>query len=260
MASTQKLRNFKTREFRDTGLEERDQKTMFEFGFYGNMREKIVLQQLIVIARLPYGADGTELGAHYEKLNFQLSKQYIWDNITGLLLLYPTCLLHIIESSRDILVSVLKDLRDLQQQTDNALLKAPKVVFMAHDSQSRLFHQWSYKMLEAAQMQHRPKRLQEEEESTATMVCTVLSALQSLSKHPDISRKALPGSVLDKNPELSVPQEILEALLNRDELQNPQQYLQLYNSPLNVSMDFGCATTDESWDVLGASSPGGWNH
>lgn len=37
--------------------------------------------------------------AHYEKLNFQLQKQYRWDHITGLLLLHPTCLLHIIEVS-----------------------------------------------------------------------------------------------------------------------------------------------------------------
>lgn len=36
---------------------------------------------------------------------------------------------------------------------------------------------------------HRSKRLQEEEESTETLVCTVLSALQNLSKHPDISKK-----------------------------------------------------------------------
>ncbi|XP_026207071.1 testis-expressed protein 47 isoform X2 [Anabas testudineus] len=205
---------------------------------------KIVLQRLIVIARLPYNADRTELGAHYEKLNFQLSKQYIWENMTGLLLVYPSCLLHIIESSRDILVSVLKDLRDLQQQTDGTLLEAPKVVFMAHDPQSRLFQQWSCKVLEAAQIPGglKSKQLQEEEESTETLVCTLLSTLQNLSKHPEISKKALPGSVLDENPDLIVPQHILEKLLARDELQNPQQYLQMYYSPLNVPMDFGQVT------------------
>lgn len=51
--------------------------------------------------------------------------------------------------------------------------------------------------------------------------------------------KALPGSVLDETPELIISQEILEKLLARDELLSPQQYLQMYNSPLNVSMDFG---------------------
>lgn len=80
--------------------------------------------------------------AHYEKLHFQLSKQYILDVMTGLLLIYPSCLLHVVEvsvahlnlqsvicdeelcnpssyllqSSREVLLSVLRDLTELQQQ------------------------------------------------------------------------------------------------------------------------------------------------
>lgn len=38
--------------------------------------------------------------ARYENLNAHLSKQHKWDHgITGLLLIYPSCLLHIIEVS-----------------------------------------------------------------------------------------------------------------------------------------------------------------
>eukprot|EP00064_Thunnus_orientalis_P009774 superscaffoldBa00001265_g9800 len=164
---------------------------------------KIVLQRLIVIARLPRDlADRTELGAHYEKLNFQLSKLYTWDYMTGLLLIYPSCLLHVIE-----------------------VLNADQV---AGD-------------LEA-------KGVEDEESSTETLVCCVLSALQKLNEQLEIS-KAPPGSVLDETPELIVPQEVLHQLLAREELQSPQQYLQAYNSPLNISMDFGqvirssCLTT-----------------
>lgn len=212
---------------------------------------KIVLQRLIVIARLPRDlADRTELGAHYEKLNFQLSKLYTWDYMTGLLLIYPSCLLHIIESSREVLVAVLKDLKDMQQQSDGILLEAPKVVFMAHNPQSRLFQQWSYKVLNADQVAGdlEAKGVEDEESSTETLVCCVLSALQKLNEQLEIS-KAPPGSVLDETPELIVPQEVLDQLLAREELQSPQQYLQAYNSPLNISMDFGqvirssCLTT-----------------
>ncbi|XP_029311847.1 testis-expressed protein 47 [Cottoperca gobio] len=200
---------------------------------------RIVLQRLIVIARLPHDlADRTELGAHYEKLNFQLSKQYFWDLMTGQLFIYPSCVLHIIESSREVLVSVLKDLKDIQQP-DGALLEAPKVVFMAHNPQSRLFQQWSYKVLDADQATRDSgaKGLEEEEENTETLICTVLSALQKL----EISKKAVPGSVLDEAPELIVSQRVLLKLLARDELQTPQQHLQMFSSPLNISMDFGQA-------------------
>ncbi|XP_073345683.1 testis-expressed protein 47 [Pagrus major] len=245
MAATQKVKSFssKSREHRDSEEEEEEESntvTMFEV-LHGRMREKIVLQRLIVVAPLPQDlADRTELGAHYEKLNFQLSKQYIWDNMTGLLLIYPSCLLHIIESSREVLVSVLEDLRDMQQQPDCSSLEAPKVVFMAHDPQSRLFQQWSYKVLNADQGLGNTKGVQdEEEESTETLVCTVLSALQKLGEQLETSKKALPGSVLDETPELLVPQKVLQKLLARDGLHTPQQHLQMYNSPLHINMDFG---------------------
>ncbi|XP_018544936.1 testis-expressed protein 47 [Lates calcarifer] len=254
MAASQLVRSVSLKSWEKRGSEEERgyRMTMFDV-FHGTMREKIVLQRLIVIARLPHGlADSTELGAHYEKLNFQLSKQYIWDYITGLLLIYPSCLLHIIESSRDVLLSVLKDLKDMQRQTDCILLEAPQVVFMAHDPQSnRQFQQWSYKVVDADQVaeDRGAKGVEEEEESTETLVCSVLSALQNLAEHLEISKKALPGLVLDETPELVVSQEVIEKLLARDELLSPQLYLQMYNSPLNISMDFGqvirssCLTT-----------------
>ncbi|XP_042363305.1 testis-expressed protein 47 [Plectropomus leopardus] len=247
MTSSQKTRSFSWGN-RDP---EEAEVTMFDV-FHGEMRERIVLQRLIVIARLPRDrADRTEPGAHYEKLNFQLNKQYIWDQMTGLLLIYPSCLLHVIESSREVLVSVLKDLKDMQQQPDGALLEAPKVVFMAHNPQSRLFQQWSYKVLDADEevRDSGVKRLEEEEESTESLVCTVLSALQKLGEHLETSKKAAPGSVLDESPELIVSQEVLLKLLTRDELQTPQQHLQMYNSSLSTTMDFGqvvrssCLTT-----------------
>ncbi|XP_029383192.1 testis-expressed protein 47 isoform X2 [Echeneis naucrates] len=202
-----------------------------------------MLQRLILIAQLPRNlADRTELGAHYEKLNFQLSKQYSWDHVTGLLLIYPSCLLHVIEASRDILLPVLKDVKDMQQ-TENPLLETAKVVFVAHDPQNRMFHQWSYKVLRADQVTRDggTKGLEEEEESTETLVCGVLSVLQSLGEHLEGSRD-FPGLVLDETPELIVPQDVLEKLLTRDELQTPKLFLQMYNSPLNISMDFGQVT------------------
>ncbi|XP_065805685.1 testis-expressed protein 47 isoform X2 [Labrus bergylta] len=213
---------------------------------------KIVLQRLIVIARLPdHLADKTEIGAHYERLNFQLSKQYILDHMTGLLLIYPSCVLHVIESSREVLLSVLKDLKEMQQQQEWTLLEDPKVVFMDNHPESRLFQQWSYKVLSADQALRdtEAKRLDEEEESTETVVCTLLSALQKLGEHMDISKKAGPGSVLDETPELIVSQKVLDKLLTRDELLTPKQYLQMYDLPLHINMDFGqvirssCLTT-----------------
>ncbi|XP_068610946.1 testis-expressed protein 47 [Brachionichthys hirsutus] len=200
---------------------------------------KIVLQRLIVIARLPqHLADRAELGAHYEKLHFQLSKQFIRDHMTGLLLIYPSCLLFIVESSRQVLMSVLKD---MQQPPGCTFLETPKVMFLAHNPLKRLFQQWSYKLINTDQRiwNITTKGLGEEDESTETLVCTVLSALKKLGEHIETHNMALPGSALDKTPELIVSQNVLAKLLARDDLMTTQQHLQMYNSPLNISVDFG---------------------
>lgn len=35
--------------------------------------------------------------AHFEKVHFQLSKEFELDHMTGQLLIYPSCALHIVE-------------------------------------------------------------------------------------------------------------------------------------------------------------------
>uniref|UniRef100_A0A3Q3BEN3 Uncharacterized protein n=1 Tax=Kryptolebias marmoratus TaxID=37003 RepID=A0A3Q3BEN3_KRYMA len=133
--------------------------------------------------------------SHYEKLNFRLKKQHVGDPITGLLLIYPSCLLQVIEVNFYV-----------PEVGCLFFLQSSGIVFIAHNLQSRLFQKWSYKV------SFLPVRL-----------CL----------------KVLPGSVLDETPELIVPEKILEKLLGRDELITPQQYLQMYQSPLKISIEFG---------------------
>ncbi|CAL8309308.1 unnamed protein product [Boreogadus saida] len=205
---------------------------------------KFLLHRLIVIAALPQSlTDRQKLGAHYEELNLRLQRQYQVEGISGLLLMYPSCLLHVIESSSEVLVSLLQNLKDLQEE--GRQVETAKVVLMSHDLPNRLFHQWSYKVLTLQ------KTLGEEAEgeSTDALVDTVRSMILKLGTHLEIASEALPGSVLEEAPELVVPQEVLIRLLACPELLSPQQYLQTYHSPLNICMDSGhvfgssCATT-----------------
>ncbi|XP_060951324.1 testis-expressed protein 47 [Limanda limanda] len=200
---------------------------------------KMVIQRLILIGRLPHDvADRTELGDHYTRLHLRLNKRYIWDQMTGLLLVYPTFVLHVIESSRDVLLAVLKDLRDMQLQTDGCLMDAAKVVFMAHVPHSRMFHHWSYKVLDAADVDSLSEGFEEDEDSTATLVCSLLSALDKLAEHLQTPKKTVPGSVPDA-PQLLVSQELPGKLLPRDELLSPEEHLQLYDFPLNIRLGLG---------------------
>ncbi|XP_014326655.1 testis-expressed protein 47 isoform X2 [Xiphophorus maculatus] len=220
--------------------DDEERKTLFDV-VYGRKSEKVVLQQLTMVAQVPSdSADRTELGARYQNLLTQLTKQHKLDyGITGLLLIYPTCLLHIIEASEYMLDCFLNELQATQEHPDCNLLKA-KIAFMWHSLESRQFKQWSYKVLTADQVDVNPvfTRLEKVEESIETVVCRVLMPLQKLVTHLETS-KDLPGAILDNKPEFLNPPEALEELLDRDELLSPQQYLQMYHSPLNISIDLG---------------------
>ncbi|XP_035605323.1 testis-expressed protein 47 isoform X4 [Oncorhynchus keta] len=206
---------------------------------------KFLLHRLIVVASLPQQlADRKDLGVHYEELNQRLQRYYQGDAITGLLLLYPTCMLHVIESSSEVLVSLLQDLRDMQERPHCVLIEAPRVLVMSHDLPSRLFQQWSYKVLNVPArvggMLSRDGPEREEEEDTDTLVSTALSMLLKLGNHLLKATKGskMPlGSVLDEVPEMIVPQDILVQLLSRGDLLSPQQYLQAYHTPLHILMD-----------------------
>lgn len=106
--------------------------------------------------------------------------------------------------------------------------------------------------------------LEEETESTESLVCTVLAALQKLDAHlqesgdvslssyprrPHVSRffstvkhvsfQVLPGTVLDEVQHLCVPPEVIHQLLERDMLLSAQEHLELYDSPIVIDLDAG---------------------
>ncbi|XP_062270282.1 testis-expressed protein 47 [Platichthys flesus] len=170
--------------------------------------------------------------------------------MTGLLLVYPTFVLHVIESSRDVLLSVLKDLRDMQLQTDGCLMEAAKVVSMAHVPHSRTFHQWSYKVLDAADVDPLSEGFEEDEDSTETLVRSLLSALHQLAEHLKMPKKTVPGSVPGTAPQLLVSQELPGKLLSRDELLSPEEQLQTYDSPVNISLGFGQVNRSSSLNTV----------
>ncbi|KAJ8390690.1 hypothetical protein AAFF_G00100700 [Aldrovandia affinis] len=202
---------------------------------------KFLLHRMVVIGRIsPELADKRDLGGHYEKLSQHLQRRYQADAFTGLLLLYPSHVMHIVESSSDVLVSVLRDLKDMQTCPHSALIVEPRVLVVSHDLRSRLFQEWSYKVLDlpATTLSDRNRN----REPTEKMVTGALKQILKLGSHLLNGRKdssVSPESLLDQVPELIVPQDVLAQLLEREELLTPQQYLQTYHSPFNKRITSG---------------------
>ncbi|KAJ8363113.1 hypothetical protein SKAU_G00119440 [Synaphobranchus kaupii] len=203
---------------------------------------RFLLHRLILIGRIsPELAAKRDLGAHYEKLSQHLQRRYQADAYTGLLLLYPSHVVHIVESSSEVLVYVLRDLWDMQSQPCSALILESRILVVSHDVQSRLFQDWSYKVLDlpAMTLTKRSKREPTEKLVTSSLklILKLGSHLQKASKIQNMSVSA--ESLLQKVPELFVPQNVLAQLIERTELLTPQQYLKAYHTPIYTPITSG---------------------
>ncbi|XP_023649966.2 testis-expressed protein 47 isoform X1 [Paramormyrops kingsleyae] len=210
-------------------------------------RKKFLLHRLVVASGISASlADRMELEAHWETLCHRVQRRHHGDVVTGLLLLYPTCALHIVECSSEALVTVLQDLGGVHTPEHSPPTADARVLAVSHDLPARLFLQWSCKTLPPAA---RTLAGGSEREPTEKLVPDALEQLVQLGQHmlklPKGSKVAM-DAALDQVPELMVPQGVVEELLRREELLTPQQYLEVYHSPLNAMGDSGHIFSSDS--------------
>ncbi|XP_077183644.1 testis-expressed protein 47-like isoform X4 [Paroedura picta] len=212
---------------------------LHEKALSGTKEPKSLLHRLIFLAKVsPHLADKRDLAEHWEQLFVSLQRHYYQEEgVTGLLLIYPAYIVHILESSTDMLYSVLRDLRDIEQQQRLLVLDA-KILVMSHNLPSRLFQQWNYKVLNMPERHLSYDSVHEEPVEAVIQEC--LAMLLKLGKHllkyPK-SPQNLPDTILAKVPELIIPQDTICHLLELKELLTPAQYLRYYDSPVDILMD-----------------------
>ncbi|XP_053310128.1 testis-expressed protein 47-like [Spea bombifrons] len=196
---------------------------------------KSLLHRLIFVSKISSElADKRDLGEYWEK-TFQGYNQ--GDYVSGLLLLYPSYTIHVLESSSDVLYCVLRELRNMKKQGNRALVLDPRIVVMSHDIPSRLFSQWSYKVLHVPAQHLGDKYANETVDDIISECLTkILKIGKHLTKYPKGS-KNIPDSAFEKVPDLIIPQASISFLLHCKDLLTPDQFLETYDSPLNILMD-----------------------
>ncbi|XP_051888736.1 testis-expressed protein 47-like isoform X2 [Pristis pectinata] len=204
----------------------------------GEQRKKSLLHRLVLLSKMhPDLVDKRELGGYYETLFQKLQRYHQGDTITGHLMLYPNYAVHVVESSSDVLYSVIQDLRDVQEQ-ERPLHLESKILVMSHNVPSRLFQQWEYNVLSIS-----AKRLDDnlQREPIEKIISESLTLLLKLGMHMQEAYKESPNnqtdSVLGDVPELIIPQNLIARLVESHELLTPAQFLHNYSAPLNILMD-----------------------
>ncbi|XP_014671076.1 PREDICTED: uncharacterized protein C7orf62-like isoform X2 [Priapulus caudatus] len=206
-----------------------------------------MLHRLVYLAKFRSPKTGRdELGPYYEKQlrAAHASNGLQGEHITGLLLIYQNHVVHIMEGSSEMLMQMI---RGLDGQTSNmtGLFIETKVLIVSHDIPSRLYETWQYRVLTMTLARLEEYKTHETIETTVIESLTTLLKLGShIAKQPKVHRKAVLDSLQEKVPELLLQQDVIVYLLQSKELCTPSQYLEAYDSPLNVVLD-----ADLTWPI-----------
>nr|XP_017213904.2 uncharacterized protein C7orf62 homolog isoform X2 [Danio rerio] len=204
---------------------------------------KFLLHRLVVAARLSCTPeDRSTVAAHYEKLNMSIQRSRPGEELTGLLLLYPQHTLLVIECSTEALLSVLQDLRHMEENPDSLILH-PRILLVSHDLPCRLFPQWFCMMLsesesrrtEASDEQNPEKLLNQTMKQLLQLGCHLYN-----TQHNTGSTMLTPDEVLKDVSDVVPPVAAVYRLLQMEALLSPARYISTYHSPIHQPLDSVC--------------------
>ncbi|XP_066433621.1 testis-expressed protein 47-like [Eleutherodactylus coqui] len=199
---------------------------------------KSIIHRMIYVARISREqAPRSDIPDHYERLFHQLIKSNLGESISGLLLLYPGCVIHMIEASSEILTGINQDLIQIQNQGANSLLQDIKIIVISHNIPSRLLPRWCFHIV-GLPIQYLDDFGNEQSEETMVEECLTLmmklglflsQTLKSGSKGPE-------DNLHDLAPGLLVREQIIFFLIRSERFLKPEEFLAMYNKPINSSV------------------------
>ncbi|KFO94303.1 Uncharacterized protein C7orf62, partial [Buceros rhinoceros silvestris] len=167
----------------------------------------------------------------------KVSEDHMTQQVSGLLLLSPSWILHVVESCSSTIHFIIRDLASLQNQGPSALLQDIKVLVVAHNIPTRLFPHW-YVVTAMSPVAHPPDPMQSQSTAEAvaeclTFLCQVAASIQSFEDDDEDRSEVVHTAA----PELLIPAEATEYLFNAEECFRPGDFVRMYLSPSQVVLD-----------------------
>uniref|UniRef100_A0A8C3VL44 Testis expressed 47 n=1 Tax=Catagonus wagneri TaxID=51154 RepID=A0A8C3VL44_9CETA len=199
---------------------------------------KFLLHRIFLVAKITANTEKKDIAEYYEQVFQSILKRHLGEAVTGLLLVYPTSILHILESSSGSLYQILLDYLNHEKDEAEFFIQGMKIIVMSHNIPTRLFMQWQVSAIKAPVM-HLDDVTQSqslEEVITEFLIQTHKLALH-LFKIVKVGAKG-PGNNLHKiAPELLLPEQIIKYLCNSEEFMDPETFINIYNKPVHVTLD-----------------------
>ncbi|XP_028395606.1 testis-expressed protein 47-like [Dendronephthya gigantea] len=202
------------------------------------MNKKHLIHRVIFVAKIrPAVSERREIGGHYERLFKHLHSQIQGETFTGLLLIYPSHIVHIVETSTNILQEVIKSLENTENNKDG-LVHQIKILVYSHDIPTRLFTQWSFRVLSIPTTRMESYDASQPCETVVSEAIVLMLKLgQYLAKIPKVNLKAAMDQLHEKVPDLLLPQDMIDFFCECNDLCSPKQYLDHYGKPFEIVLD-----------------------
>ncbi|KFV72495.1 Uncharacterized protein C7orf62, partial [Struthio camelus australis] len=175
---------------------------------------------------------------YHKRLFENASKCHSGEQVSGVLLLYSSCVLHVVESCIGTIHLIIQDLASLQNEGRSALLQEIKVLVVSHNIPTRLFPDW-YVTTVTPPVTYLQDATQSQ--STVEVVTECLTLLFKLAAYVpkmfEDDSDDLNNNLHTLAPELLIPAETINYLCNTEECASPEEFLKMYLNPLQPAMD-----------------------
>ncbi|XP_006170534.1 testis-expressed protein 47 [Tupaia chinensis] len=200
--------------------------------------KKFLLHRMFLVANIPANIEKKYISEYYEQLFQSILKHHLGEAVTGLLLIYPTSILHILESSNGTLYRILLDYLKQEKSGTEFLIQELKIIVISHNIPTRIFMQWHVSVIKAPVMYLDDVTQSQSLEEVITDFLTQIHKLAlHLFKTIKVGVKGPGDNLHQLAPDLLLPEQIIKYLCNTEEFMDPKVFIDMYNKPIHITLD-----------------------
>ncbi|KAK2503415.1 hypothetical protein MC885_004032 [Smutsia gigantea] len=200
--------------------------------------KKFLLHRMFLVAKITPNTEKKAIAEYYEQVFQSILKHHLGEAVTGLLLIYPTSMVHVLESSSGILYQILLDYLNHKKNKTDFFIQEMKIIVVSHNIPTRFFMQWHVSVIKGPVMYLGDVTQSQSLEEVITEFLTQIHKLAlHLFKTVKVGTKG-PGDDLDQlTPELLLPEQIVKYFCRSEDLMDPETFMNMYNKPIHVTLD-----------------------
>ncbi|XP_033921225.1 testis-expressed protein 47 [Melopsittacus undulatus] len=203
----------------------------------GTMEGRAPLHRILVLARMGQGAEAEEVAGYHRELLEDALEDHGGEPVSGLLLLYPSRVFHVVEGCSSTIHVIIRELASLQSQGPSALLQDIKVLVVAYAIPTRLFPDWVV-AIATSPVTWPSRTIQSQSTAEVVAECLTLglklaASIQSFEEDSEDATDSIPTV----ERELLIPAETINYLCKAEECTSPEEFLRTYLSPSQPTLD-----------------------